>query len=73
MQLALVSLGYDLSTDGDAGAHTVGAVKAADPTHLWVAFVDQIENHYQSIARANPKDQKFLAGWLRRADETIPA
>jgi lysozyme family protein len=71
LQTACNTLGAALVPDGMIGPDTVAAVTRATDYVLWPAYVAQIETHYRAIASANPRDLKYLAGWIRRADETM--
>lgn len=62
-----------IAADGIIGPAMISAVMGKPVDVLWKAFVIAIEAHYQSIVRAVPRDQKYLAGWLRRAAETVTA
>ncbi len=73
LQSALAAHKYPVAVDGVLGPQTVNACDAANEIILWPAFIAFIEDHYESIARANPKDQKYLKGWLARAAELMPS
>jgi lysozyme family protein len=72
LQNALRSLKHFITADGIIGPSTANACLAAAGPPLWAAFVSFIEAHYESIARDNSKDQKYLKGWLARATEVMP-
>jgi lysozyme family protein len=72
LQQALQCLGYSVVTDGIIGPNTEAAVKHANESILWETYVAYIENHYEDIVHANPKDQQYLQGWLARAQEIMP-
>lgn len=72
LQRAVNSLGGALSLDGIIGRNTCAAVAATPDTALMNTFVLLVKNHYTQIAKANPRDQKYLAGWLARAAELPP-
>lgn len=55
--------------DGQYGLHTEAAINAFDPTNFLFAFRIGLVGHYSAIVAANPSEQKFLAGWLRRANQ----
>jgi len=58
-----------LNEDGLWGTKTVGAANACDPTSLVTAFKSARAFHYECIVKANPVDEKFLAGWLARSEK----
>lgn len=72
LQRAANSLGAALSLDGIIGRNTCAAVAAAPDAALMNTFVLFVKNHYTSIVKNNPRDQKYLAGWLARAAELPP-
>jgi lysozyme family protein len=58
-----------LNEDGLWGPKTVGAVNACDPVTLVAAFKSARAFHYECIVKANPQDEKYLAGWIARAEK----
>jgi lysozyme family protein len=58
-----------LNEDSQWGPKTVGAVNACDPVTLVAAFKSARAFHYECIVKANPADEKYLAGWLARAQK----
>jgi lysozyme family protein len=58
-----------LNEDGQWGPKTVGAANACDPVALVTAFKGARAFHYECIVKANPADEKYLAGWLARAEK----
>jgi lysozyme family protein len=67
LQRAINAVGGSVATDGGWGPSTVGAANATDQAALTQAFIAQRAAHYQAIVAANPADQKYLNGWLARA------
>lgn len=57
-----------LKVDGVMGPKTLEQVNGLDRTLLYDAIKSYARQRYQDIARANPEDQKYLNGWLRRVD-----
>jgi lysozyme family protein len=53
--------------DGVVGAATILAANHADADLLLAAMVKALGAHYDQIVAANPRDQKFAAGWDARA------
>jgi type VI secretion system secreted protein VgrG len=53
--------------DGEYGPNTEKAVNAAKPFPLLVRYQEALEQHYRDVVAKNPKEEKFLDGWLRRA------
>lgn len=72
LQRAVNSLGGGLALDGEIGRNTTAAVADAPSVSLMNTYVLFVKNHYTSIAKNNPRDQKYLAGWLARAAELPP-
>lgn len=68
VQRALNVCGASLAVDGLMGQKTIDAINAADPVQLLYAIKEKSKDFYVSLAAANPEDQKFLAGWLARAN-----
>lgn len=64
--------GFDLDEDGVVGPGTRKAAERAVDEFSWVrvnnALVDVRCAFYRSLASAKPRNEKFLAGWLRRAE-----
>ena len=56
-----------LVVDGEYGPNTEKAVNAAKPFPLLVRYQEALEQHYRDVVAKNPKEEKFLDGWLRRA------
>ena len=67
LQLAANSLGAKLQVDGNMGPKTLAVVNSLDPKKLVVAMKDEQVKYYNAIVAARPLNQKFLAGWLKRA------
>jgi lysozyme family protein len=55
--------------DGSLGPITLAATNAADPIDLCNEVSEIRKQYYNSIVANNPSQQKYLAGWLRRANE----
>jgi type VI secretion system secreted protein VgrG len=55
-----------VAVDGSYGPATEAAINDRGEDFL-PAFRQGLVNYYTAIAAANPAEQKFLAGWLRRA------
>jgi lysozyme family protein len=51
------------------GPETVSAANAGDLTATVEAFKRLRGAHYQEIVARNPDDEKYLAGWLARAEK----
>jgi lysozyme family protein len=60
-------LGPPLTADGRFGADTLAALEAADQTTLYPAYRQGRIEYYQHLANEHPVLQRFLPGWLRRA------
>lgn len=69
-------LGPPLKADGRFGADTLAALQAADQATLYPAYRQGRIEYYQHLANEHPVLQRFLPGWLRRAQwfpEQAPA
>jgi lysozyme family protein len=67
IQRALRATGAQVIEDGIIGPITLSAINKADPTDLLAALKSEAAGYYRMIAQANPSQQKFIEGWLRRA------
>jgi lysozyme family protein len=67
LQHAINALGGSLTPDGGWGPHTVAAANAAGQDALVQAFIAARVGYYQTIAAANPANERYLGGWLARA------
>jgi len=54
--------------DGVIGSGTLGRVAVTNKQRILDAFTDQKQRFYNGLALSNPSQQKFLKGWLARAD-----
>jgi len=52
--------------DGAIGPGTMALVAKATPTDTLQKFAQQKEAFYNSLAKKNPTQQRFLKGWLNR-------
>ncbi len=52
--------------DGVVGDVTLRAINSADPESLFAQIKSRREWHFRSIVAADPSQQVFLRGWLRR-------
>jgi lysozyme family protein len=71
IQRALLAAGTQVVEDGIIGPETLAAINKADPTDLLAALKSEAAGFYRLIANANPSQQKFINGWLRRAYSSI--
>ena len=55
----------EIDDDGAFGNDTLTAVNDADNT-LYDLYNQELTNHYHNIVANNPKDAKYLNGWLNR-------
>jgi len=60
--------GAIVEVDGQIGPETVAAVNASPPILLLDAYRQQLTTFYRDLAAARPTNQKFLKGWLTRAN-----
>lgn len=59
--------------DGILGSHTLSEINSKDPGMLARLYRADWINYYQQIAAINPKDQKFLQGWINRVNFPYPS
>lgn len=68
LQESLVVLGEKIKVDGQIGPKTINAANKADAEML-VRLLNLFQGaRYVEIVRADPTQNVFLRGWLRRAD-----
>lgn len=70
LQKTIVSFGELVNIDGSVGPLTLKALdiatKKIDIYKLAEKYNDFREEYFNNIAKANPKNKKFLKGWLNR-------
>jgi len=69
LQRAAIDCGQNVVIDGKFGPKTFAALKACDPQQLARAIYEQRKKYYHKIVAKNPSQERYLKGWLRRADE----
>jgi lysozyme family protein len=57
------------TVDGMIGPDSVTTINSADPNEYLQELANLAIQRYQQIAAKNPKNQKFLAGWIARAQD----
>jgi lysozyme family protein len=68
LQRCLNVNGYpNIKDDGDLGPMTIRSINACDPQIILTVFRTAQANYYKAVVAKNPKDAKFLKGWLARA------
>ena len=67
IQAAVNACGGSVAVDGQLGPGSLAAVNGCDPVALVTAFKKQRSDHYRRIVALNPANEKYLAGWLERA------
>lgn len=72
LQRAVGDCGVMLDVDGILGHVTVKAANLIHAYELMPYFIAAVKAHYRKVVEDNPKDVKFLKGWLIRADK-LPA
>ncbi|MBB4126397.1 type VI secretion system secreted protein VgrG [Xanthomonas translucens] len=73
LQRILLQLGATgLATDGEMGPVTLAALQAADQAQVYALYRQGRIDYYERLAQERPADDKFLQGWLARA-EWFPA
>lgn len=58
----------NLSIDGKIGPKTINEANTCSPRILLDNFIKERQEYYKSIVTKNPKQEKFLKGWLNRID-----
>jgi len=58
----------ELKVDGDLGPKTLAQVNGLDRILLYDAIKDFAKHRFEEIATANPDEQQYLDGWLKRVD-----
>lgn len=70
-QETCVFFGRNILLDGKLGSRSIEAINSLLPTEFITEFEKLDEANYQAIAMKNPKDGKFLAGWIKRAKRLL--
>lgn len=68
MQQALNELGAGLEVDGNIGPKTVASINAVSAEVMLPALCEAAKRRYLGIVERRPTSEKFLKGWLRRAE-----
>jgi lysozyme family protein len=66
-QAANVLVDPPTAVDGRWGPDTVATINAADPSALLDELANAAAARYQAIVDADPSQETFLRGWMRRA------
>lgn len=64
-------LGVD--PDGVLGLVTIAELNQKDPAIVAKMFRAEWENYYRQVAAVNPNDEKFIDGWVARANFPYPS
>lgn len=67
LQMALHTLGQDVTVDGVFGPQTLSATNRVDPARLLQELRAQAAVRYADIVLGNRAERTFLLGWMRRA------
>ena len=67
LQTALLALGETVAVDGVFGPQTLAATNRVNPEQLLQELRARAAVYYAQTVVANPPEQKFLLGWMRRA------
>ena len=68
VQRAINYCGCDIAEDGIIGRETVARANMLPESNLLSAIKYLAAEKYKHIAENNPQEEKFLAGWLKRAN-----
>ena len=71
LQQALNNLGKKVSIDGKIGAKTIEAANSCDDTQLFDEIMRLRIAFFKSIGAVGKPNNKFLKGWLNRANDYI--
>lgn len=67
-QAVQIAGGGIVDVDGSIGPKTLAAVNDSSPILLLQHYRRQLATYYEGLAVAKPANQKFLKGWLNRAN-----
>ena len=59
----------DVTVDGQIGNQTIGAINRSNEAELFEKCVLARKSFFEYIAKRNPKNLKFLKGWLNRLND----
>lgn len=68
VQRACNELGKKIWADGQLGPLTIQAINECDPDFLLDAIRYNARHFYMELVARRPSSQKFLNGWIKRAD-----
>lgn len=66
LQRACNTFGKKLVVDGAVGPMTIAAINSIDWMKLYDALLAEGDRYFRKIVAVNPKNNKFLQGWLNR-------
>ena len=72
LQQALNKLGSNIKVDGLIGNGTITETTKYKPDDILNAYIDAQKAFYMDIVQKNPTQEKFLNGWINRANFKIP-
>ena len=58
-----------VTRDGVIGKQTIGAINSSDEVELFEKCIKARESFFRYICVRNPKNKKFLKGWLNRLND----
>lgn len=67
LQIALNKLGSKLLVDGAIGNTTIGEINKYTESNILKAYCQAQTEFYDSLIKADPSQEKFRKGWLKRA------
>lgn len=68
-QAALVEFGVTVAQDGAYGHDTETAMNASSPDAILRGIAAEAKDYYEARVANRPKNAKYLAGWLKRAED----
>lgn len=68
LQLACGDVGHPTMVDGIPGTNTIASANACNAESLLIALKERAIEYYRDLANRKPQMEKFLRGWLARAE-----
>lgn len=65
----LLSCGYKIAEDGILGSKTINAINITCPLDFISKYKELCKNYYINICKKNPTQNKYLKGWINRAED----
>lgn len=73
VQTILVTLGQNITVDGEYGTQTLNALNKVNQQKLFTELINARKEHYDDIVANHPSQETFYAGWMNRLESfTMP-